>query len=81
MSSSVGQNHAFSCQQLVMRYCHGRLEFGRKITCSVSVIAIQWIYNPVIFFQGMTNNVGLTLSVGDTIPRLTISIEQYNWNW
>ena len=25
--------------------------------------------------QGMTNNVGLTFSVGDTIPRFTISIE------
>ena len=28
--------------------------------------------------QGMTNNVGLTFSVGDTIPRFTISIEQDN---
>ena len=26
--------------------------------------------------QGRTNNVGLAFSVGDTIPRLTISIEQ-----
>jgi hypothetical protein len=31
--------------------------------------------------QGMTNNVGLTFSVGDTIPRYTISIEQGNYNW
>ena len=29
----------------------------------------------------MTNNVELTLSVGDTIPRNTISIEQDNMNW
>jgi hypothetical protein len=28
--------------------------------------------------QGMTNNVGLTFSVGDTILRFTISIEQDN---
>ena len=28
--------------------------------------------------QGMTNNVGLTISVGDTTPRFTISIEQEN---
>jgi hypothetical protein len=28
--------------------------------------------------QGMTNNVGLTSSVGDTTPRFTISIEQDN---
>ena len=34
-------------------------------------------YSPKIL-QGMTNNVGLTFSVGDTIPRFTISIEQHN---
>ena len=28
--------------------------------------------------QGMTNNVGLTFSVGDTTPQFTISIEQDN---
>jgi hypothetical protein len=31
--------------------------------------------------QGMMNNVGLTISVGDTIPQFTISIEQDSWNW
>ena len=29
--------------------------------------------------QRMTNNVGLTFGVGDTIPQFTISIENYNW--
>ena len=29
----------------------------------------------------MTNNVGLAFSVGDTKPRLTISIEEDNQNW
>jgi hypothetical protein len=29
----------------------------------------------------MTNNVGLTCSVGDTLPRFTVSIEQDNQNW
>ena len=29
----------------------------------------------------MTNNVGLTFSVGDTIPWLTIGIKQDNYNW
>ena len=29
----------------------------------------------------MTNIVGLTFSVGDTIPWFTISIEQDNHNW
>ena len=31
--------------------------------------------------QGVTNNVGLTFSVGDTILWLTISMEQDNYNW
>ena len=29
----------------------------------------------------MANNVGLTISVGDTTPRFAISIEQDNLNW
>jgi hypothetical protein len=32
-------------------------------------------------FTGMTNNVRLTFSVGDTILRFTFSIEQDNQNW
>jgi hypothetical protein len=32
------------------------------------------------FLQGMTNNVGLTFSVDDTTPQLSISIEQDNLN-
>ena len=39
------------------------------------------VYNPPKYLQGMTNNVGLTCSVGDTIPGFTISIEQDNLNW
>ena len=31
--------------------------------------------------QGMTNNIRLTFSVGDTIPQFTIRIEQDNQNW
>ena len=31
--------------------------------------------------QGMTTNLGLTFSVGDTIPWFTISIEQDNQKW
>ena len=29
----------------------------------------------------MTNNVGLTFSVGDTTLWFTSNIEQGNWNW
>jgi hypothetical protein len=29
-----------------------------------------------LFLQGMTNNVGLAFSVGDTTPQFTINIEQ-----
>ena len=32
--------------------------------------------DPPNTLRGMTNNVGLTFSVGDAIPRFTISIEQ-----
>ena len=35
-------------------------------------------YNPPKHLQGMTNGVGLESSVGDTILRFTISIEQDN---
>ena len=31
--------------------------------------------------QGMTNIVGLAVSVGDTTPHFTISIEQDTYNW
>ena len=31
-----------------------------------------------MFLQGMTNNAGLTISVGDTIPRFIITIPQDN---
>ena len=36
------------------------------------------IYSPQKNLQGMTNNVGLTFSVGDTNPQSTIGIEQDN---
>ena len=48
----------------------------------VSIIFLQHckpITPPKKFFlQGMTNNVGLTFSVGDTLPQFTISTEQIN---
>ena len=31
--------------------------------------------------QGMTNNIGLTLIVGDTTMWFTINIEQDDYNW
>ena len=36
------------------------------------------MYIPKKNSQGMTNNVGLTFSVGDIVPQFTISIEQNN---
>ena len=36
---------------------------------------------PPKILQRMTNNVGSTFSVGDTIPWLPISTEQDDWNW
>ena len=46
----------------------------------MTVIAILLICNHPIVLQGMTNNVGLRFSVGDTIPWFTINIEQDNQN-
>ena len=37
-----------------------------------------YIYNPPKTLQGMTNNVGLAFSVGDTIQQFTLSIEHDN---
>ena len=45
------------------------------------VIAIVEIFNPLENSQGMTNNVRLTFSVGDTTLWFTNSTEQDNWNW
>ena len=42
----------------------------------MTVIATLQIYIPPRKLQGVTNNIGLTISVGDTIPWYTISIKQ-----
>ena len=42
------------------------------------MIATSYIYNPQNVLQGMTNNIGLTCSVGDTTPQFTIGVEQEN---
>ena len=42
----------------------------------MTVIATLKIYNPPTTFQGMTSTIGLIFSVGDTVLRFTISIEQ-----
>ena len=69
MSSSIGQNSTFSCQQCVMKYCYGWLNLDIISLGYVTVIATQWVYNPQKDLQGMADNVGLTFSVGDTIPQ------------
>ena len=76
MSSSIGQNPTFSFRQLVMKYFHGWLKFGWKITRQVTIIATLLLYDP----PQKTNNVGLAFSVGDTTQQFTISVEQDNWN-
>ena len=40
-----------------------------------------YYYKMTYFKQGMTNTVGFTCSVGDTILWFTIDIEQDNQNW
>ena len=44
----------------------------------MTIIATQQIYGPSEILQRMINNIGLTLSVGDTIVRFTTTIEQDN---
>jgi hypothetical protein len=38
----------------------------------------KYIYNPPQNLQGMTNNVGLTFSVGDAMPQCTINTVKDN---
>ena len=77
-SSSIDPNPTFSCQQLVIWYCHGRLRFGWDITWYVTGNCNTIIYFPPKKLQGMTSYVDLTFSVGDIILRFTIRIEQDN---
>ena len=78
MSSFIGQNPIFSCQQLVMKYYNEWLKFGWKnhLGSDNNCNTIN-VWSPKKL-QGITNNIGLTFSVGDTIPRYAISIEQDN---
>ena len=78
MSSSIGQNPTFCCQQFVMKYCHGWLKFGWNIVSDI-VIATLKIYTAPLNLQELETNVKLPFSVGDTIPRYTISFEKDNW--
>ena len=63
MSSSIGQSPTFSSQQLVM-----------------NIVMDDWHLDIKYHgkWEGMTSDVGLASSVGDTIPRFTISIEENN---
>ena len=60
MRSSIGQNHGFSCQQLVMKYCHGWLKLGCKSVIPPEKNYKEWqimlglllvciIYKPTLF--------------------------------
>ena len=76
MSSSISQNPIFSCDGMLLRM----IEIWMK-----PHLVSDNKCNPVNLYsphpksiQGMTNNVELTLSVGDTIPGFTVSIEQDN---
>ena len=81
MSSSIGQNPSFSCPQLLMKILSWTIEIWmRNHLVSDTDCSIVNLYNPN-FLQGMTNNVGLTFNVGDTILWSTISIEEDNLNW
>ena len=76
MSSSAGQNPTSSSPQLCDEIMSWMIEIRMKHhLVSDSNCNIGNLYSP----QKVTrndNNVGLTFSVGDTIPWFTISIEQ-----
>ena len=76
MSSSIGQNPTFSRQQLVREDCHRWLKFGWKSLGKWQYLQHYKSIIPPTNLQGTTSNVGWTFSVGDTILRFTISIEQ-----
>ena len=76
MSSSIAQNPTFSCPQLMMKHWHGLLKFGWKKHLVSDSNCNTFNLLPPNVLQGMTNNVGLAFSVGDTIPWFTISMEQ-----
>jgi hypothetical protein len=44
----------------------------------VTIFATLELYNSPKKLQGMTNNIGQHLLLGETTPRITISIEQDN---
>ena len=63
-----------------MKYCHGVIEVWMKnhlvSDSDCNTVDLQFPLN----LQGITNNVGLAFSVGDTILRFTLTIEQDNLN-
>ena len=63
-----------------MKYCHGVIEVWMKnhlvSDSDCNTVDFQFPLN----LQGITNNVGLAFSVGDTILRFTLTIEQDNLN-
>jgi hypothetical protein len=74
ISSFIGQNPTFTCQQLVMKCWHldeRSLGKWQQLQHCESII-------PPKTLQGMTNNGGWTFSVGDTILQFAINIDQDN---
>jgi hypothetical protein len=70
MRLSLGQNPTFSCQQLVMKLIVMDDQLWMKNhLVSNNNNNIVYLESLKKNLQGMTNNVGLTLSVGDTIAR------------
>ena len=50
------------------------IEIWMKVTWLVTIIATLLIYNPPKNLQGMTNNVGLAISIGVTMSSVTILV-------
>ena len=65
-----------TCDELLS--CMIEIWMNNHLGQYLTVIAALEIYSLLENLQGMMNIVGLTFSVGDTIPRFTNSIEQDN---
>ena len=78
MSSSIGQNPTLLLSITHVEILSWIIDVWIEKHSASDNNCNTMIYNPLKSLQTMTNNVGLTFSVGDTIPRFITSIEQDN---
>ena len=78
MSSSIGQNPTLLLSATHVEILSWIIDVWIENHSASDNNCNTMIYKPSKSLQAMTNNVGLTFSVGHTIPRFSVSIEQDN---